>query len=99
MRQDEVRERPRGGHDRLAPAAELEVHRVDRSGFCPPEPECVARRRRPDERQSEQRPTDRVEMGDRIERQAPEQLGGAVTQPVGRERVAEFVDREPDEQA
>jgi hypothetical protein len=31
-------------------------------------------------------------MGDRVERQAPEQLGGAVTEPECRKCVAELVD-------
>ena len=41
---------------------------------------------------------DRVEMGDRVERQPPEHLGRAVTQPEGRAGVAELVDRQTDEQ-
>ena len=49
-----------------------------------------------DERQED--PADRVEVGDRVERQPAEQLRGAVAQPVGREGVGELVDREPDEQ-
>ena len=39
-RQDQVRERARGGDDRLAPSAAREVHRVDRRRLRPAEPEA-----------------------------------------------------------
>ena len=51
-----------------------------------------------DERHGQQDPAERVEVGDRVERQPPEQLGRAVAEPIGRQRVAELVDREADEQ-
>ena len=40
-----------------------------------------------DERQRQQDAAERVEVGDRVERQPAEQLGRAVAQPVGRQRV------------
>ena len=67
-------------------------------GFAQPNPIAAPDARRADERQGEERAADRVEMGDRIERQPPEHLGRAVAEPVGRERVAELVDRQSDEQ-
>ena len=63
-------------------------------GLAQPNPKALARRRRPDERDREQHAAERVEMGDRVDRQAAEQLGRAVTQAVGREGVAELVDGE-----
>ena len=47
---------------------------------------------------AEQHPADRVEVHDRVERQAPEQLGRPVAEPVRGEGMGELVDREPDEQ-
>ena len=64
----------------------------------PPEPERVPRRRGTDERQSQERAADRIEMGDRVERQASEQLRRPVAEAIRRQSVAEFVDRQPDEQ-
>ena len=75
-----------------------EVQRVDRRRLGPAEPERSPGRRRADERQRQERAADRVEMGDRVERQPPEQLRRAVAEPVRRECVAEFVDRQTDEQ-
>ena len=49
-------------------------------------------------RDRQQDAAERIEMGDRVERQPPDQLGGAVAQPIGREGVGELVDREADEQ-
>ena len=37
-------------------------------------------------------------MGDRVERQAAEQLRGPIAKPIRRQRVGELVDGEPDEQ-
>ena len=51
------------------------------------------------QRREDQHPAaDRVEMGDRVQRQLAEHLRRAVAQPVGHVRVEELVDRERDEQ-
>ena len=47
---------------------------------------------------SQEQAADRVEMGDRVERQPAEHLRRGVAQPVGDEGVGELVDRETDEQ-
>ena len=64
-------------------------------GFAQPKREAALGH---EERQRQQGPADGIEMGDRVEGQAAEELGGPVTQPVRGERVGELVDREPHEQ-
>ena len=77
--QDQVRERAGRRDDRLATSAAREVHRVDRRGFRPAEREGALRDQ---ERHGQDDAADRVEVGDRVERQASEHLGGPVAEPV-----------------
>ena len=52
----------------------------------------------PRKRDRQQDPAERVEMDDRVERQAAEQLRGAVTETKRRQCVGEFMDREADQE-
>ena len=93
-REHEVRdrpgERPRSPRPRRPPSRLLGLTGV---GFAQPKPNEL-----PMNVTARRMPAERVEMGDRVERQPSEELGRAVPEPIGRQRMGELVDRETDEQ-
>ncbi len=93
--EDQVRERAGCGDQGLAPPAAREVRWVDRRRLGPAEAEAPTG---PEEGDRQQDPAERVEMDDRVERQAAEQLRGAITETKRRQCVAEFMDRESDQE-
>ena len=94
-RQDQVRERTRGGDDRLAPSAAREVHRVDRRRLRPAEGEAPCETR--NDIASRTPPTgSKWTIGLSVRR--PNSLRGAVAEPIRRQRMRELVDGNADEQ-
>ena len=92
--EDEVRERPGGGHQRLAPAAAREVGWVDGRRLGPAEPEIPA----PMKRDARSIPPSGSKWATGLSVSRPNSFAVPVAEPIRRQRVGELVDREADQQ-